>query len=185
MIEDLIFLEDASFVNSPASQSLSEICRGSSKSTFYFLGRNLFIIIITIIFIIFFIIIIIIIGRSLRILRMPWFEHWFWRDWITAMDSSVGHQGVSLARLSRVLRAAARLVLLLPRTAAPAVLKTRFVPCCTGWMFLRGFFQAVLARPSVSSWVGSALPGPLLHTGQLHRRMHTSPFGCHGHVVCA
>ena len=46
-------------------------------------------------------------------------------------------------------------------------------------------FQAVLARSSVSSWDGSALPRPLLHTGQLYCWTHTSPFGCHGHVVCA
>ena len=30
------------------------------------------------------------VGRSLWILRTPWSEHWFWRDWTTAMDSSVG-----------------------------------------------------------------------------------------------
>ena len=40
----------------------------------------------------------------------------------------------------------------------------------------KGNFQAVLARSSVSSWVGSALPDPVLHTGQLYRRtiMHIS-----------
>ena len=48
-----------------------------------------------------------------------------------------------------------------------------------------GNFQAVLARSSVSSWVGSALPDPVLHTGQLNRWTLTSPFGRHGHGVCA
>ena len=43
-----------------------------------------------------------------------------------------------------------------------------------------GNFQAVLARTSVSSWVGSALPDPVLHTGQLNRWTLTSPFGRHG-----
>ena len=33
----------------------------------------------------------------------------------------------------------------------------------------------------MSSWDGSALPRPLLHTGQLYRWTHTSPFGRHGH----
>ena len=48
-------------------------------------------------------------------------------------------------------------------------------------------FQAVLARSSVSSWVGSALfdSDPVLHTGQLYRRTLTSPFGRHGHGACA
>ena len=48
-----------------------------------------------------------------------------------------------------------------------------------------GDFQAVLARSSVSSWVGSALPDPVLHTSQLYRRTLSSPFGRHGHGVCA
>ena len=48
-----------------------------------------------------------------------------------------------------------------------------------------GNFQAVLARSSVSSWVGSALPDPVLHTGQLNRWTLTSPFGRHGHGACA
>ena len=49
----------------------------------------------------------------------------------------------------------------------------------------RHFRHFVLARSSVSSWVGSALPDPVLHTGQLYRRTLTSPFGRHGHGVCA
>ena len=48
-----------------------------------------------------------------------------------------------------------------------------------------GNFQAVLARLSMSSWVGSALPDPVLHTGQLNRWTLTSPFGRHGRGVCA
>ena len=48
-----------------------------------------------------------------------------------------------------------------------------------------GDFQAVLACSSVSSWVGSALPDPVLHTGQLNRWTLTSPFGRHGRGVWA
>ena len=48
-----------------------------------------------------------------------------------------------------------------------------------------GKFQAVLARSWVSLWVGSALPDPVLHTGQLNRWTLTSPFGHHGCGVCA
>ena len=57
-------------------------------------------------------------GRLLWILRTPWSEHWFWRDWTTATDSSVGHQSVSSARCLASCGAAARLILLLPRTSS-------------------------------------------------------------------
>ena len=75
------------------------------------------------------------VGRSLRILRTPWFEHWFWCHWITATDSSVGHQSVSSARC---LASCALQLVWFCCFLTPAVLKTRFVPCCTGWLFLRG-----------------------------------------------
>ena len=37
----------------------------------------------------------------------------------------------------------------------------------------------VLSRSSVSSWVCSGLPDPVLHPSQLYRRTLTSPFGRH------
>ena len=90
-----------------------------------------------------------------------------------------------LSPLSRVLQwAVARLILLLPRTSSveneiSTVLHWLDVPAS------EGNFQAALARSLVSSWVGSALPDAVLHTGQLYRRTLSSPFGRHGHVVCA
>ena len=51
--------------------------------------------------------------------------------------------------------------------------------------FSEGDFQAVLARSSVSSWVGSALPDPVLHPSQLFHWPLTSPFGRNEHGVCA
>ena len=95
----------------------------------------------------------------------------------------IGAPKCLLSPLSRVLRAAARLILLLPRTSSVeneirTVLHWLDVPC-------EGDFQAVLVRSSVSSWVGSALPDPVLHPSQLYRRTLTSPFGRHGHGVCA
>ena len=104
------------------------------------------------------------VGRSLWIRRTPGFEHWSWRDWITVTDSSVGHQSVSS---TRCLASCGLQLVWFCCFLAPAVLKTRFVPCCTGWMFLassESYFQAVHARSSVSSWDGSVLPRPLLHT---------------------
>ena len=88
-----------------------------------------------------------------------------------------------LSSLSRVLRAAARLILLLPRTSSVeneirTVLHWLDVPA-------RRNFKLCLLASSVSSWVGSALPDPVLHTSQLYRRTLTSPFGRHGHGVCA
>ena len=52
---------------------------------------------------------------------------------------------------------------------------------CSG----EGNFQAVLARSSVSSRVGSTLSDPVFHTGQLYRRTLTSPFCRYRHVACA
>ena len=72
-------------------------------------------------------------------------------------------------------------------------LHTTMSQTCMAWRFLNhifvrsseGNFQAVLARSSVSSWVGFVLPDPVLHTGQLYRRTLTFLFGRHGLVVWA
>ena len=125
-----------------------------------------------------------------------------------------------LSSLSRVLRAAARLILRLRFFRACDSSLVLMISFCTGVDIMaryqlrnnnnnstasshqqcwkrdshraalagcsgEGNFQAVLAHSTVSSWVGSALPDPVLYTRQLYRRTLTSPFGRHGHGVCA
>ena len=88
-----------------------------------------------------------------------------------------------LSPLSRVLRVAARLILLLPRTSSVEkrdLHRTALARCSC-----EDNFQSVLARSSVSSRVGSALSDPVFHSGQLYRRTLTSPFCRYRHVACA
>ena len=94
------------------------------------------------------------------------------------MDSSMGRQSVSLARC---LASCGLQLVWFCCFLAPAVLKTRFAGC-----YCEGNFQAVLARSSVSSWVGSALPDPVYFTlvssivGRSHLRSAVT-----GTCVCA
>ena len=75
------------------------------------------------------------VGRSLWILRTPWFGHWSWRDWITATGSLAGHQSISSARC--LVSCGLQLVWFCC-FLVPAVSITRSAPYCTGLMFRRG-----------------------------------------------
>ena len=75
------------------------------------------------------------------------------------------------------MRAAARLILLLPRNNSVE----NEIRTVLHWLdvLARVTFK-LFARSSVFPWISSALPGPVLHTGQLYRRTLTSPFSRHG-----
>ena len=84
-----------------------------------------------------------------------------------------------LSPLSGVLRAAARLILLLSRTSSVADrIRTKL-----HWFDIpsRVTFKLCVSMPP---WVFSGLPCPLLYTGQCHRWTFTSPICSVGSVIC-
>ena len=89
-----------------------------------------------------------------------------------------------LSPLTRVLRAAARLILLLPRTSSVE----NEIRTVLHWLDVPAritFKLCLLAHRCLHASAPPYLIRPVLHTGQLYRRTLTSPFGRHGHGVCA
>ena len=87
-----------------------------------------------------------------------------------------------LSPLSGVLRAAARLILLLPLTSSVSDrIRTEL-----HWLDIpiKSNFQVVCSRISMPPWVCSGLPRPLLYAGQCHRWTFTSPICSVGSVNC-